>query len=281
MGQSKKLQNRPAEAAKYFSRALKRNPKDLSVLNESVFALTASGESGRARNILDEYLANEPKNPLLWEIAGRFYLAKKRPEEAERAFLTAIELDPEFVQPYYELGMLYIAQKKLPDAEAKFRKVVEKDEKNAGAHTILGVVLNSRGKKEEANRHYRRALDLAPKNALAANNLASNLSDHGGNLDEALKFAQKAREIDPEDPSVGDTLGWIYYKKGLIDSAYPLISDAARKLPKNPSVRYHHGMILLKKGKNKEAAVELKAALALDNEFPGAEEAKKSLTAMK
>ena len=36
-------------------------------------------------------------------------------------------------------------------------------------------------------------------------------------------------------------------------------------------------MLLLRKGKKKEAAAELAAALALKSDFPGAEEAKKAL----
>ncbi|MGB3096114.1 MAG: tetratricopeptide repeat protein, partial [Candidatus Deferrimicrobiaceae bacterium] len=212
---------------------------------------------------------------------GRFYATGRNPAEAEKAFLKSIELAPELTRPYYELGVIYVAQKKLPEAEEKFRKVVEKDDRNVGGHTMLGVVLNSQGKIEEANKQYRRVLELSPKNPLAANNLAANLTDHGGNLDEALKFAQIAREGAPEDPNVGDTLGWIYYKKGLFDSAYPLISEAAQQLEKNPAVRYHHGMVLEKKGKKKEAAVELTAALALSGNFPGAEEAKETLTTLR
>ncbi|HSE15178.1 MAG TPA: tetratricopeptide repeat protein, partial [Candidatus Deferrimicrobium sp.] len=134
---------------------------------------------------------------------------------------------------------------------------------------------------DESNKEYRKVLTLSPKHPLAANNLASNLADGGGNLDEALKFAQIAREAAPEEPGIADTLGWIYFKKGLIDTAYPLIADAAGKAKNNASVRYHHGMVLAKKGKGKEAAAELKAALALDPKFPGAEEARKTLEGVK
>ena len=66
-----------------------------------------------------------------------------------------------------------------------------------------------------------------------------------------------------------------------IDTAYPLIADAAGKMKNNATVRFHHGMVLAKKGKNKEAAAELKAALSLDPKFPGAEDAKKTLEGMK
>jgi tetratricopeptide (TPR) repeat protein len=133
----------------------------------------------------------------------------------------------------------------------------------------------------DANRHYRRALEIDPKNALAAKNLASNLADHGGDLDEAVKYAQIAQVAVPEDPAIWDTLGWLYYKKGLIDSASPLISEAARKLEENAVVRYHHGMVLAKQGRSREAAQELNAALSLDPDFPEAGEARKILKNLK
>ena len=177
----------------------------------------------------------------------------------------------------YDLGVLYVSQNKFPEAEEKLKEVVKKDDKNVAARTMLGVVLQSQGKIEDANRQYRRALEIDPRNALAANNLASNLADHGGDLDEAIKYAQIAQVAAPEDPVIWDTLGWLYYKKGLIDSASSLISEAARKLPEKPSVRYHYGMVLAKMGKKGEAAQELNVALSLDPDFPEASEARNVL----
>ena len=281
MGMSRKLQGKPGEAAGFFGQAVEKNPKDLTAINEYIFALAAAKDTTKAKKVLDETVAKEPKNPLLWDMVGRFQLASGKPAEAEAAFLKSIELAPDFMAPYYELGVIYAAQKKFPEAEVRLAKVIEKDDKNVGAHMLLGMVLNSEGKIDAANKEYRKVLTLSPKHPLAANNLASNLADGGGNLDEALKFAQIAREAAPEDPSVGDTLGWIYYKKGLVDTAYPLISESAGKLKNNASIRYHHGMVLAKKGKNKEAASELNAALSLDPKFPGADEAKKTLEGLK
>ena len=281
MGQSRKQQGKPKDAAGFFAQAVEKNPKDLTAVNEYIFALAAAKDTAKAKKVVDETVAKEPKNPLLWEMVGRFQLASGKPAEAEGAFLKGIELAPEFTAPYYQLGLLYAAQKKFPEAEARLAKVLEKNDRNVGAHALLGMVLNSQGKIDAANKEYRKVLTLSPKNPLAANNLASNLADGGGNLDEALKFAQIAREAAPEEPGVGDTLGWVYYRKGLIDSAYPLIADAAGKMKNNASVRYHHGMVLAKKGRNREAAAELNAALSLDPKFPGAEEARKTVAGLK
>jgi tetratricopeptide (TPR) repeat protein len=281
MGISRKLQQKPAEAAGFFSQAIERNPKDLTALNEYVFALLTAKDAAKARKILDTELAKEPKNALLWELSGRYSLGTGKPAEAEAAFLKAIEIAPDFPAPYYQLGLLYASQKKFPESEARLRKVVEKNDKNIGARVLLGMMLDSQGKSDAAVKEYRKVLELSPKNPIAANNLAANLADTGGNLDEALKFAQIAREAVPEEPTVADTLGWVYYRKGLFDSALPLIADAAGKAKNNASIRYHHGMVLAKKGKGREAAAELKAALSLDPKFPGADEAKKTIESLK
>ncbi len=281
MGLSRKMQEKPKDAAGFFAQAVEKNPKDLTAINEYIFALAAAKDTAKAKKVLDDTVAQEPKNPLLWDMVGRFQLASGKLAEAEGAFLTSIGLAPEFTSPYYQLGVMYAGQKKYPESEKRLREVIGKNDRNVGAHVLLGMVINSQGRIDEANKEYRKALTLSPKHPLAANNLASNLADGGGNLDEALKFAQIAREAVPEDPSVGDTLGWVQYKKGLIDIAYPLIADAAGKSKSNASIRYHHGMVLAKKGKNKEAAAELKAALSLDPKFPGADEAKKTVATLK
>jgi tetratricopeptide (TPR) repeat protein len=281
MGLSRKLQGQPKDAAGYFAQAVELNPKDPGSINEYIFALAAAKENAKARKVLDETVEKDPKNGQLWDMVGRFQLASGNPAEAEAAFLKSIDLAPEFTSPYYQLGVMYAAQKKFPESEKRLREVIKENDKNIGAHVLLGMVINIQGRIDDANKEYRKALTLSPKHPLAANNLASNLSEGGGNLDEALKFAQIAREAAPEDPNVGDTLGWIFYKKGLIETAYPLISDAAVKSRNNAAIRYHHGMLLAKKGKNKEAAAELKAALSLDPKFPGADDAKKTLEGMK
>ena len=54
---------------------------------------------------------------------------------------------------------------------------------------------------------------------VAANNLAWMFAETGENLDMALQLAQAATRRVPEQPEIQDTLGWIYYKKGL--AAWP------------------------------------------------------------
>ena len=142
---------------------------------------------------------------------------------------------------------------------------------------LLGVIYDARKRFDLSEKHYRAALAINPEFAPAANNLAYILSEQNTNLDEAMTFAQTAKEKLPDSPYVMDTLGWIYYKKGLYDLAIIEFSDSLAKIPDNAEVIYHLGMAYYKKGDTERARVELEKALSLNENFAGAEEARKIL----
>ena len=64
-----------------------------------------------------------------------------------------------------------------------------------------------------------------------------------------------------------DTLGLVYLKKGLIDSAGQRAQDSAAKLGDNPTVRYHLGLAYHLQGNADLARQELRAALDLNKPF--------------
>jgi Flp pilus assembly protein TadD len=59
------------------------------------------------------------------------------------------------------------------------------------------------------------------------------------------------------------------------------LKEANEKIPNNPVIKYHLGMAYYKNGEKDLAKNELKKALELDPKFPGAEEAKNTLTQIK
>ena len=142
---------------------------------------------------------------------------------------------------------------------------------------LLATVYDLRQRSDISEKHYRAALDINPNFVPAANNLAYLLADQDKDLNEALDFARLAKEKLPDDPNVMDTLGWVYYKKGLYDSAIGEFADCLEKMPDNPTVIYHLGMAYYKKGDLENARAELEKALQLDESFSGADEAKRIL----
>ena len=128
---------------------------------------------------------------------------------------------------------------------------------------------------------------LAARNDLpgAKNDLAYLLADQGQELDRALALAQDAQRAEPENPQMVDTLGYVYYKKGLGQPAIDQFSYAIELSEKahapQAAFHYHLGLALRAVGKQADAAAAFEKALALDASFPQAEQARHELEAAK
>jgi tetratricopeptide (TPR) repeat protein len=215
---------------------------------------------------------------IIYNLKGGLFLAKKQTGAAETVFAKAIEEYPNFMPPYYALARIYLSGKQPQKAIDQYMAILEKDPNQAGPHMLLGTIYDMQKKFDMSEKHYRAALDVNPQFAPAANNLAYLLSSREDDIDEALKFAQVAKEKLPDDPSVMDTLGWIYYKKGLYGNAIQEFSDSLEKLPENATVNYHLGAALFKQGDKMRAKLSLEKALALDGKFDGADDARRMLS---
>ena len=159
----------------------------------------------------------------------------------------------------------------------QYEAILERNPRQVGSHMLLGTIYDMQKEAGMAEKHYRKAIEISHDFAPAANNLAYLLADQNSNLDEALNLAQKAKEKLPDDPSVMDTLGLIYYKKGLYDSAIQEFKDSLVKLPDNATVNYHLGMAYYKKEDKQMAKNYLEKAIKIDPQLENANEVKEIL----
>jgi len=110
--------------------------------------------------------------------------------------------------------------------------------------------------------------------------LAGVIHERQRDLPKAREHSEKA--LAPEEPHVSDTLGWIFYRRGLHQRALALLKDSAAKLPGNPKVQYYLSMAAAAAAGDKEAARHaLSVAAAVPMPFPGQDEAKTALAALK
>ena len=191
---------------------------------------------------MNKQIAASPNNPQLYTLLGQLWMKGKDSGQAETAFKKALELDDSLLSAYMNLGLVYHIEGKTDQAAKKYEAVLAKDPKALRAHMMLGIIHDGRNDYEKAQAHYETILRLAPRFAPAANNLAWILVEHGGNLDVALSHAQMAREQQPNDLHIADTLGWVYYKKNANLLAMSLLKEAVGKLPLEPDIHFHYGM---------------------------------------
>jgi tetratricopeptide (TPR) repeat protein len=108
----------------------------------------------------------------------------------------------------------------------------------------------------------------------------------GENLDVALALAQKARAGLPNSPGVADTIGWIYYRKGVYPLAITFLKEALDqqekdKLPDNPDFDYHLGWACEKAGQPALARQHFEHVLKIRPNYPAAAEIKNELSHLK
>jgi len=94
-----------------------------------------------------------------------------------------------------------------------------------------------------------------PENAAALNALGYTLADKTSKLNEALKLIQRAWELEPEDPAIIDSLGWVNFKLGNHETALKLLSEAMEQFD-DGEVSAHYGEVLWVTG-NKDKAIKV------------------------
>jgi tetratricopeptide (TPR) repeat protein len=98
----------------------------------------------------------------------------------------------------------------------------------------------------------RAILKREPENAMALNALGYTLSDRTTRYAEAKELIEKAHSLNPDDPAVLDSLGWVNYRLGNLDEAERLLRQALERFPDH-EVAAHLGEVLWAKGEQREA----------------------------
>lgn len=182
---------------------------------------------------------------------------------------------PDFVTAHSLLAEQYLQQGKLEAALQHYEAMA----KRAPAFATLlrvGVVRDALGDLAGAEQAYREAVKLGPDVFVGYNQLAWHLAKQNIKLDEAIKLASKADQLQPGNVSVLDTLGWLRYLKGDLKGAQQLLQRANEIAAQgNGDVLYHLAVVSQKLGNNDAArrALDLASGLTTHYESRAAVEA--------
>jgi len=91
-----------------------------------------------------------------------------------------------------------------------------------------------------------------PNNAQALNALGYTLADRTKRYQEALGYIQRALKLQPDDPAILDSMGWVQYRLGHLDRAAQYLRQAFGKM-KDAEIGAHLGEVLWVSGKQAEA----------------------------
>jgi tetratricopeptide (TPR) repeat protein len=211
---------------------LAQNPDDLRLLRLQAQALRHTGKADQGIALLEKAAKAHADDPVAYITLAQAYSDADRAPQALKVLQDAQAKFPDNDQVAFELGTVYDKQKKFGDAESAFRTVLARDPENAAALNYIGYMLAERGER----------------------------------LDESVTYLKKALQIEPDNGSYLDSLGWAYFKSDKLDLAAENLKRAADQLPANSVIQDHYGDVLTRLGRFDEAIAAYTRALNGDGD---------------
>ncbi|MGA7415240.1 MAG: tetratricopeptide repeat protein [Bryobacteraceae bacterium] len=261
-------------ARKSAEEALAGNPQDVRALFWIVQTYAAQKQTPAGIQKVREYAEKQPSSADVQLFLGQVLASSGDRAGARKAYEAAKAARPGSLDADFALVQLDMAEGKREDVRKSLTDLVAAHPDNKTGHQLLAQLETISGNNAAAIEQYRKLVALDGKDATALNALAYTLAEDK-KPDEALGYAQKARELAPDNPAVADTLGWIYYLQGRYEPALVQLGAANNK--EASAVReYHLAMAYLKAGKPELGRQSLNAALKMNPNLPEAQVARQA-----
>lgn len=248
--------NELPKATELYEQALKVDAQSFDAIAGLVNIMVRSGDTAKAHaKVASMFERNAGRADMLASLHylnADIFSAEKNVPQQEAELLRAISLDDNYLPAYSALASIFVSRNEIEQAVTQFKTVVAK-KPSAPVYTMLGMLEESRSNAAAAEEHYRKALSLSQDSPIASNNLAWLIAENQGNLDEALQLATASVAKGPNVAGYYDTLGWVYFKKGLYSNAAKQVRKAIELAESSgkavdPAYRERLGMILAASG---------------------------------
>jgi len=236
------------------------------------------GKTVEARRIAARLREETPKSPLGWIVEGDALFAAKSFKEATQAYQYAYSLGrsgPLVVKWYAALER----DGKGLEGEAKLSEWLKAQPLDHRVRMRLAEAQLAGGRHREAIESYEILLRSNPGNVVVLNNLAWSyfqIKDA-----RAMKTAEDALKLSPENPAVLDTLGVIAVESGNAARGVELLKKASSLAPKSPDIRFHYAKALISASAKSEARAELERLLVEHASYANSAEVVKLLTRLR
>jgi tetratricopeptide (TPR) repeat protein len=215
------------EAIATYMKVKDGSPYYRSAVVHLSFLYQEKGDQQRAVDLMSEALKKEPNEPELYLFLGALYEEMEAYDKAVDTLKKGLDFQPDHIRLHFRLGVVYD----------------KSGDKEACIHEMKSVV------------------DTDPTHAEALNYLGYTYAELGTNLDEAEDLIKMAMEHKPNDGFITDSLGWVYYKKGLFKEAIKFLEEAAKLVSDDPTILEHLADAYIKMNDAKRALKYYKKAL--------------------
>ena len=258
------MEKKYKEAEEAFRKLYELEPGNARGISGVAEVYLAQGMTGEALRLLEEETEKHPTRLDIRVAIGNVALRTANYDRAIAEFQKVLDRvdrnSAAAADLYFRMAEAYRRKGDLDFCIALLRQAKRLLPTNVLVAQALAFSLESAGHKQAAEAQLKSALELEPNSPLVLNNLAFMLAESGRDLDTALSYARRAKELAPGQVRIADTLGWVYVKRNMIDEAIAILRDVVQKDPAQAIYRYHLAVALAQKGDRPAAIAELESA---------------------
>jgi tetratricopeptide (TPR) repeat protein len=176
-----------------------------------------------------------------------------RADEARQRLRLAREAQPDYAMQLYLIeAEALVEQGQRDSAWSVLQEALEQFPNEVNLLYSRAMLAEQRGDLALMERDLRYIIEQQPDNAAALNALGYTLADRTTRYQEALELIEMAYSLDPDDPAIADSLGWVHYRLGNLEQAERLLREAHARFADH-EVAAHLGEVLWHNGKQEEA----------------------------
>ncbi|MFW9605662.1 MAG: tetratricopeptide repeat protein [Pseudomonas sp.] len=225
---------------------LGRIAEALGKLNEAIHEYGAVGPS-------EDYLTAQQRRSELLANANRL------PEALER-LAAARERHPGYAQALFQIEIDVLSRHNETRAWQSAEQAILQFPTDVNLLYARAMLADKRGDIHSVERDLRLILDREPDNAIALNALGYTLANRTQRYAEARPLIERAYALNPEDPAILDSLGWLAYRENNLPEAERWLRQALEQ-QQNDEIAAHLGEVLWQSGQQKAARDVWRTAL--------------------
>ncbi|MEW8508184.1 MAG: tetratricopeptide repeat protein [Candidatus Thiodiazotropha sp.] len=230
LGMIAEEQKQPKQALAWYSRVEGKNLVDAQIRIAKILA--DQGNLNQARETLQRLRITQPPHEVKFYIIEAELLREARDfETAHQVYTKALEIFGDNTDLLYARGLNAADLKRIDLLENDLRKILANEPKHADALNALGYTL----------------------------------ADQTDRLQEAKDYIVQALELKPESPAILDSMGWVEYRLGNLETALGFLNRAAELSP-DAEIASHLGEVLWHLGQQQRAIEIWNAANERDPE---------------
>ncbi|MFG0584127.1 tetratricopeptide repeat protein [Pseudomonas sp. BMW13] len=219
---------------------------------------------------LQEYGMVGPSNDYLpaQQRQAELLFNQQRNEDASRRLAEAREAQPDYAIQLYLIEAEGLSNHDQVDSAWQvINQGLEQFPDDLNLLYTRAMLAEKRDDLAQLEHDLRYILEREPDHAMALNALGYTLADRTTRYQEAHDLIEKAHQLNPDDPAILDSLGWVNYRLGNLEEAERFLRLALKKFPDH-EVAAHLGEVLWARGKQREARSVWREALAETPDSP-------------